>query len=58
LAKYPDDVGLRFASYHCTILRYGPESSQGKEAVREARELAAAHPENEVGVSLLQWLEE
>jgi tetratricopeptide (TPR) repeat protein len=58
LAKNPDDVGLRFASYHCTILRRGPQSSEGKEAVREARKLAAAHPDDAVGANLLQWLEE
>ena len=57
LARRPDDVGLRFASLHCTILRYGPESSQGRRAVQEARDLASANPENEVGASLLDWLE-
>ena len=57
LARRPDDVGFRFASLHCTILRYGPESSQGRRAVQEARDLASANPENEVGASLLDWLE-
>jgi tetratricopeptide (TPR) repeat protein len=57
VAHFPDDVELRFASFRCTILRYGPESSQGRRAVEEARKLAAANPESELGASLLDSLE-
>jgi tetratricopeptide (TPR) repeat protein len=58
VARLPDDVGLRFASFRCTILLYGPESRQGRRAVKQARKLAAANPENELGASLLDSLEQ
>ena len=46
-AHLPSSINLRAERLRCTLLRVGPSSDEAAPAVKELKQLAEAHPENE-----------